>query len=45
VLVVLAAWFLGLGAFVFLKGRQPKWEYPRPPLDEQPTWERLADAA
>ena len=45
VLVVLAAWLFSLAAFVVLKGRQPKWEYPRPPLDERPAWERIADAA
>ena len=45
VLVVLATWFLGLVAFVVLKARQPKWDYPRPPLDVESTWEQHADAA
>ncbi len=45
VLMVLVTWFLGLAAFVVLKARQPKWECPRPPLDQHPTWERFADAA
>jgi hypothetical protein len=45
VLMVLATWFLGLAAFVVLKARQPKWEYPQPPLDQRPTWEHFPDAA
>jgi hypothetical protein len=45
VLMVLGMWFLGLAAFVVLKCRRPKWNYPRPPLDEQPTWQHLPDAA
>jgi hypothetical protein len=45
VLMFLAMWFLGLAAFVVLKGRRPKWDYPRPPLEEPATWERFADAA
>ena len=45
VLMVLALWFLGLAAFVVLKGRQPKWEYPRPSVSEPSIRERLADAA
>ncbi len=45
VLMVLGAWFLVLAGFVVLKGRQPTWEYPRPPLRDEPAWEHYADAA
>jgi hypothetical protein len=43
--MVLGAWFLVLAGFVVLKARQPKWEYPRPPLADETTWDRYADAA
>jgi hypothetical protein len=32
VLLVLTAWFTLLGVFVWLKGRQPRYRYPSPPV-------------
>ena len=45
VLMILGTWFLVLAVFVVLKGCQPKWEYPRPPLNNESSWEPYADAA
>jgi hypothetical protein len=34
-LLVLGLWLIGLTVWVWLKARQPKWQYPSPPTKEE----------